>query len=351
MPRFKRDIEPGSVQHVISRFAGGEFQLDLPKAREVMLRSIARSLRESDWVALAYALMSNHVHWVFIAGQRPLRSLFQPTHVRFARWLRSAHGGLGPVFADRPRNVSARGATAAAVIAYVHNNPVRARVVPTAEASDWTSHNMYLGTCAPPPWLDVNKGLEVAGFRPGRRGRLAYAEYVVSLAAAPHCPALSGLDQEARRTFIRARARNPLELASSHVMTLDARPGADSPLRSGARACPPSELPARAVAGATPMDVIDLVAGASGLAAARLRSRDRTRAVTRARKVALWLWARDLELPVGAMSNTLGLAASSASSLLSRTWSQGDEWLLMKSRQVLREREDGSETRECEIRP
>jgi hypothetical protein len=47
------------------------------------------------------------------------------------------------------------------VIAYIHNNPVRAGVVAKASDSSWTSHRAYVGSSKPPQWLKVDHGYEL----------------------------------------------------------------------------------------------------------------------------------------------------------------------------------------------
>src|SRR5207253_2547042 len=99
-----------------------------------------------------------------IAGRSRAEALFKPLHTGFAGWLNHVQGTLGPVFADRPLFVAVASARAACLLAYVHNNPVRAGVVASAARSTWTSHQFYLDARPAPPWLRVEQGLALAGF-------------------------------------------------------------------------------------------------------------------------------------------------------------------------------------------
>jgi len=71
---------------------------------------------------------------------------------------------IGPLFVRGPRALETPPSDVARLVAYVHNNPVRAGVVGNAVDSRWTSHRAYLGHDEPPPWLDVNLGLRLCGF-------------------------------------------------------------------------------------------------------------------------------------------------------------------------------------------
>jgi hypothetical protein len=73
------------------------------------------------------------------------------------------HDRLGPVFADRARDYAIRSSNEAALVAYIHNNPVRAGVVAHARESTWTSHRAYVGLDQVPSWLHVDEGLRRIG--------------------------------------------------------------------------------------------------------------------------------------------------------------------------------------------
>lgn len=124
MPRFRRQTEAGTVQHVISRFVDREYRLDAPGARGEYLRRAGIVFGRCDWRPVAFALMSSHVHWALLCGSDPSEAWVRPLHVGFAGWLNRRQGRLGPVFADRHRTVTCRGEAAAHLIAYIHNNPM-----------------------------------------------------------------------------------------------------------------------------------------------------------------------------------------------------------------------------------
>lgn len=163
--RTPRVSPVGSVQHVISRFVDHRWELTSDLERDEYLRRFGLALGGSDWTCLAYCLMSNHLHFAMVAGESPLDDWALRVHSPFARWLNARHGRIGPVFADRPANYTIAPALVARTIAYIHNNPVRARVVDSAHESTWSSHRAYLGLALPPDWLACTEGIERSGFR------------------------------------------------------------------------------------------------------------------------------------------------------------------------------------------
>jgi len=167
MPRHPRTNEPGVVYHVISEFVDKAFFITTAEDRRTYLRFLAHGLKQSDWRCLGYAIMSNHLHHAFIAGRMPFMSWAHPTNSMFATWMNRRHGKRGPLFAERADDHAYPRDRVGALLAYIHNNPVRARVVKTARNSTWTSHRAYIGTAKAPPWLHVDEGLALAGFDDG----------------------------------------------------------------------------------------------------------------------------------------------------------------------------------------
>src|SRR5262245_109176 len=113
MPRYRREIAAGSVQHIISRFVDREFRFDARLARESYLQRASRVLQRTDWRAFAFALMSSHVHWAMRAGTQASAAFIKPLHAGFAHWINRNERRLGPVFADRHRSLTFEGETAA----------------------------------------------------------------------------------------------------------------------------------------------------------------------------------------------------------------------------------------------
>jgi len=165
--RIARLNVPGIVHHLIWRFVDRSWFFTDDDERAAYLKRLGRALDDSDWRCLGYAVMSNHVHMALIAGEEPLARWSRRVHTPFARWMNERHGRLGPLFSDRAKDHALASARTATLLAYIHNNPVRAGVAPRAEDSGWTSHRAYLGLADTPRWLHVAEGLRLAGFATG----------------------------------------------------------------------------------------------------------------------------------------------------------------------------------------
>jgi REP element-mobilizing transposase RayT len=218
--RIARYTEPALCHHIISRFVDREWFFREREERENYLRLLGRAVLESDWLCLAYALMSNHIHLALIAGTSTLESWIKRVNGPFAHWMNRRHGRLGPMFAHRPKSPGIEPSDEGRVIAYVHNNPVNAGVVARARDSDWTSHAAYAGLVEPPRWLSRDVGLARSGFADDPNGFDAW----VDGQAGDEMPEL---ELETIRRAVRRRGALELatpRLSSPPVVPLVARP-------------------------------------------------------------------------------------------------------------------------------
>lgn len=310
MSRLRRHIEPGTVQHLISRFVNKEWRLAAPGARADYLKRLASSLTRSDWDALSYSLMSSHVHHAMRAGFASGDSVLRPVHSGFATRLNRAEERLGPVFADRYRSVSFEGEYLAPLLAYIHNNPVRAGVVADPADSDWTSHRAYLGAVEAPRWLNVELGLALCGYSSTPSGRLSFHDFVRSLSDGSKDPFFSGGGIEVSVPALRAAAGGPVDVGSARALSPELFA---LPLRT----CPEATYLQPWTGGVDTL--LAIVASATGVTVGLLKSRARRRDVADARRLAILVWSRYLGRRQREICDPLALTSGAASQLLSNS--------------------------------
>lgn len=164
MAREPRYIEPGMTYHIISRFVDREWFIQKTYERAHYIKLLGLSLERTDWRLFGYGIMSNHIHLEATAGEQPLGEWIRNVHSPFATAMNRAYDRIGPMFVRGPRAYPVEPAAFGSLLAYIHNNPVRAGVCDGADKSDWTSHRAYIGGTDTPAWLDVAGGLQRAGF-------------------------------------------------------------------------------------------------------------------------------------------------------------------------------------------
>ncbi len=301
MARLLRTYTPGSIHHLIARFVNREFRLTQERERKEYLRRLANRLSRCDWKLIAYALMSSHVHLALIAGKTHPASLVQSVHGSFAQWLNRQQGRFGPVFAGRFR-LWTYSRSVSELLAYIHNNPVRAGVVSDPSATTWTSHHYYKKATFP-SWLDGDLGLALSGFKDGT----SFDVFVKNLCEVPRNSVWLGVQDAEQTSKIRSMLGRSIKLREPEITKVG------SQYEVVQRMVP-------RIAVRFPMDCGDVllaVAKYASLDPTLLRSRSRERHVVRARRLALLVWQR-AQGPQVAMCAALDISGSAGTQLLRR---------------------------------
>lgn len=289
--RVARYRSPGNVLHFISRFINREFFIRSDADRENYVRLLGRALAKTDWKCLAYAVMSNHIHLAMLAGEAPAERWMRRVNSPFAQTLNRERERIGPIFAGRARMWIVPPANIASVIAYIHNNPVRASVCTLARESTWTSHRAYVGLTTAPDWLHVEQGLALAGHSPA-----SFEQWVnTSVGVRQEPVVLEGVRRAARKL-------GAIELGTS---TMGPRASAPLLMRPGALVRP------------HPEHVIETVCSVLGCELVDLRSRSRRPGAAAARAIAM-IVARNLGLSISTMASAIGISPQAGSRLALR---------------------------------
>jgi REP element-mobilizing transposase RayT len=161
MARKPRIHFPGAFYHVILRGNGKQdiFFEDEDRYRFYLL--LQEGVERFRHRIHAFCLMSNHVHLVVQVEDIPLSRIMQNLSFRYTRWVNWRHGRSGHLFQGRYKAVLVDGDSyLLELVRYVHLNPVRARVVTSAEEYPWTGHKAYCGEEII-PWLCTDMTLKM----------------------------------------------------------------------------------------------------------------------------------------------------------------------------------------------
>ena len=140
MPRRERAVAEGVAHHVTQRGVNGQIVFFTAADREVYLSLVEDNLKEARVTALAWCLMSNHVHWVVVPERADsLAILFRRVHGRYAQYLNARRRRSGHLWQNRFFSCALSRGHVWRALRYVELNPLRASLAKDPAAYAWSS--------------------------------------------------------------------------------------------------------------------------------------------------------------------------------------------------------------------
>ncbi|MDO8804237.1 MAG: transposase [Elusimicrobiota bacterium] len=150
MPRNARLDIPGCLYHVIARGNERRNIFTDDADRYNFMSRLAVALRQNGSKCLAWCLMPNHFHLVILRGLRPLSELMRRLLTGYVGNFNRRHLRCGHLFQNRYKSILCeQDEYLLELVAYVHLNPLRARLVGKYEdlrRYNWCGHGEALGT-------------------------------------------------------------------------------------------------------------------------------------------------------------------------------------------------------------
>ena len=177
MARKPRIHFPGAVYHVMLRGNGGQDIFFCPSDRARLYSLLQEGIEKYKYRVHAFCLMANHLHILIQIAENPLSKIIQNISFRYTRYINKTQKKTGHLFQGRYKAILIDADSyLLQVVRYIHNNPLRAKIVHTSEEYPWSSHHAYLGRTVI-PWLYADWVLgqfsnDVA------KARQLYAEFV-----------------------------------------------------------------------------------------------------------------------------------------------------------------------------
>ena len=171
MARPLRFEAAGVVYHVMARGNERKAVFRDHADRQTYLSRLAHYREKFGFRLLAFCLMDNHVHLAVETGQQPLSRVMAGLQASYTQAFNRRHRRVGHLFQGRYKAfVVDRDMYLLALVRYIHDNPVAARMVERPGQYRWSSDRYYRRGKGP-EWLDMDLVLSMLGRRRGEAVR------------------------------------------------------------------------------------------------------------------------------------------------------------------------------------
>ena len=145
MGRIKRIYYNNAVYHVCIRGNNKQAVLKADNDKAEFLRTLSKFKGRFNFKLFGFVLMDNHAHLVIETnGTVNISKVMQAITLSYSRKFRHTYRYTGYVWQGRFKSNPIEGsAYILACLDYIHNNPVRARMVNKAEDYLWSSYRFY----------------------------------------------------------------------------------------------------------------------------------------------------------------------------------------------------------------
>lgn len=194
MPRLARLDAPGALHHVMIRGIERRKIFKDDKDRENLIERMSSLLPETKTSCYAWALMSNHAHFLFGSGDAGLSVLMRRLLTGYAVSFNRKYKRHGQLFQNRYKSIICQeDAYLTELVRYIHLNPLRAGLVPDIDSLNvypYCGHSVILGKMKR-EWQDEKYVLAYFGRKIGS-ARNKYLSYVEEGIAQGRRPDLTG---------------------------------------------------------------------------------------------------------------------------------------------------------------
>ena len=144
MSRTARRLSATNVYHIILRGINRQIIFEDNNDFIYFKRLLLDCRNRYEYEIFGYCLMDNHIHLLLKSSEIHLEVFFKSLEVRYVYWFNGKYQRTGHLFQGRFFSVPVESETALInTIRYIHNNPVKAGIVSSAQEYPWSSCSAY----------------------------------------------------------------------------------------------------------------------------------------------------------------------------------------------------------------
>ena len=153
VPRGPRREGPGLIHHVTGHSLPARDAFPDEIARRGFLALVGSTVLSSDWLVIAYCLLSTHYHLLVRTSSPNLGVGMQRIHGRHAQLMNARHATAGPLWRGRFHSSVVESAFHVVhAAAYIDANPTQAGICAAPEDWLWSSYRANAGLARPCSW-------------------------------------------------------------------------------------------------------------------------------------------------------------------------------------------------------
>ncbi|MBA7494607.1 hypothetical protein ES702_05184 [subsurface metagenome] len=145
MPRQRRKIGLSKIYHVIAR---GNERKDIfldDEDKNKFIQIIINKKKKNEYILYAYCLMNNHLHLLLKEQEDCISRIMSRINTAYAYYFNKKYNRVGHVFQNRFKSEPVENDRyLISLIRYIHNNPVKAKIVNQPHQYKWSSYSLYL---------------------------------------------------------------------------------------------------------------------------------------------------------------------------------------------------------------
>ncbi|MEN6349606.1 MAG: transposase [Syntrophomonas sp.] len=146
MVRKAREQCESGIYHVVLRGINRQDIFFDDEDYRRLLETVAQKKSDKQFEVYGYCLMSNHVHMLIRENKDKISRIMSRIGTSYAWWYNRKYGRSGHVFQGRYGSEGVEDdAYLLTVVRYIHNNPIKAKMVIVAEEYRWSSIHAYYG--------------------------------------------------------------------------------------------------------------------------------------------------------------------------------------------------------------
>jgi len=145
MSRQNRKLSSSHIYHIMLRGNSGRNIFLDDEDRQRFLYTLANKKKDNEFILYAYCLMDNHLHLALKENKDNISRIMKRINTAYVIYFNKKYQQSGHLFQDRFKSeVIENEPYLLEVIRYIHNNPLKARLVKLPEDYKWSSYSDYL---------------------------------------------------------------------------------------------------------------------------------------------------------------------------------------------------------------